>query len=108
MEERRKSKRVLMSLPAQLGLASGVRPAVVLNGSAGGCFVQVQTEEPGDDPFRIEVQLPQGEWIRLWVEVAYFLPTKGLGLQFVRPAPEEKPMFEKWLGYVTSMLEGSD
>lgn len=105
MEERRKSKRVEMSLPAQLETTSGVHRAVVLNGSAGGCFVQVEVEEPGDEPVRIGIQLPREGWVYLWGEVAYHLPTRGLGLQFTEPAAEAQPMLEKWLRHVSSSTE---
>jgi hypothetical protein len=85
MEERRGTRRVRVQLPARCELASGVHVAVVLNGSAHGCFVQTRAAEPGDAPLRIEIRLPRGEWISLWGEVAYYLPTEGFGLQFLKP-----------------------
>ena len=103
MEERRGSGRVQMRLPVRWEMASGVHVAVILNGSPGGCFVQTQIEEPEDVPLKIEIRLPRGEWISLWGEVAYYLPTEGFGLQFIDSPNDGDPMLEKWLEHLRSL-----
>jgi hypothetical protein len=98
--ERRKSRRVLMSLQASWGTSARLQPAVVINGSAQGCFLQTQADEPGDDLVRLVIRLPQGEAVQLWGEVTYYLPTVGFGLQFVEGAEGGDPGLEKWAEYV--------
>lgn len=105
MEERRKSGRVRLNLPACLETESGPRSGVVLNGSTDGCFVHARVEEPGDDPVQVGVRLPHGEWIYLWGEVVYYLPTEGLGLQFTSPTAEAALMLNEWLRYLSSVGE---
>lgn len=105
MEERRGSRRVQVQLAVRWEMASSVHSAVILNGSPGGCFVQTQVEEPGDIPLKLEIQLPQGEWIFLWGEVAYYLPTEGFGLQFIDSPDNGDPMLEKWIEHLRSLGE---
>lgn len=103
MEERREARRVRTHLPARCELASGIHIAVVLNGSPHGCFVQTQAAEPDDAPLRIEIRLPLGEWISLWGEVAYYLPTEGFGLQFIETPGGGDPMLERWIEHLSTL-----
>lgn len=105
MEERREHRRLQMELPARWGAAQGVHDAVILNGSVRGCFVKTQAEEPDDGPLQIRIRLPHGEWIWLWGEVAYYLPTEGFGFQFASPPDGGDPMLEKWLAYLCSLMD---
>jgi len=102
MEERRKSPRNDLHLPAQWETTSGVHEGTVINCSAGGCFVEAQIEEPGDEPMRLAIQLPDGRDIQLWGKVAYYLPTMGFGLHFTR-SDEGKLMFDRWLEYLQAL-----
>ena len=105
MEERREIRRLQMELPAHWESSQGIRSAVILNGSARGCFVKTQMEEPEDDPLKIVIGLPHGEWISLRGEVAYYLPTEGFGFQFTCPPDGADAMLEKWLEYLCSLRE---
>lgn len=100
MEERRKSPRIDLHLPAQWETKSGVHVGTIINCSAGGCFVQAQVEEPGNEPMKLAIQLPIGGHIQLWGKVAYYLPTMGFGLQFSIRSDESQIMFDKWLDYL--------
>ena len=102
MEERRKSARIDLNLPAQWETASGVHEGTVINCSGGGCFVQAQVEEPGDEPMKLAIQLPNGD-IQLWGKVAYYLPTMGFGLQFIRRSDEGQLMLNRWLDYLDAV-----
>ena len=82
MEQRRKSERVDLHLLAQWETASGVYEGTIVNCSVGGFFVQAQVEEPGNEPMKLAMELPNGRRIHLWGEVAYYLPTMGFGLKF--------------------------
>ena len=106
MEERRTEVRIPMSLPVRWQTPSGVHEGLLLNGSAGGCFVQAHGEDPGDEPLRLEIQLPDGERLHLWGEVMYHLPTVGFGFQFVGAAGDGDLMNEAWLAHLTLLKEG--
>ncbi len=107
MEERRKSTRLDLNLPAQWETASGVHEGTVINCSVGGCFVQAQVEEPGDEPMKLAIQLPNGNDIELWGSVAYYLPTMGFGLRFTSSSGEGHRMLNRWLDYLRSVHSSS-
>jgi hypothetical protein len=77
MEERRKSPRVDLNLPAHWESATGIQEGRIINCSVGGCFVAGQVEEPGNEPLKLAIQLPDGKDLQLWGRVAYYLPTMG-------------------------------
>lgn len=103
MEERREFRRMQMELTARWEGEAGDRSAVILNGSQRGCFVHTQIEEPEDGPLELGIRLPHGEWISLWGEVAYYLPTEGFGFQFSCSTDLGDPMFEKWIEYLSTL-----
>ena len=96
MEERRKEPRVDLNLPAQWESATGVHKGRIINCSGGGCFVQAQVEEPGNEPLKLAIQLPDGKDLQLWGNVAYYLPTMGFGMHFT----SGQSMLEGWLDYL--------
>jgi hypothetical protein len=100
MEERRKSERIQTRLQAQCETGSAVLKGTIINCSAGGCFVQGEVEEPGNEPVKLTVQLPNGTSIQLWGTVTYHLPTMGFGLHFIPPPDEDRLMFDKWRHYL--------
>ena len=106
MEDRRKSKRLDLNLRARWETASGVHQGTVINCSVGGCFVKALTEEPGDEPLKLAIQLPNGTDLELWGSVAYYLPTMGFGLRFTGGS-EGNLMLNKWLDYLQSMHSSS-
>ena len=106
MEERRKDERVTMSLPVRWETLSGVRDGVLVNGSAGGCFVQTRGEDPGDEPLGLEIQMPDGGRLHLWGEVTYYLPTMGFGLQFVGSPDNGDLRNEAWLAHLSVLKKG--
>ena len=113
MDERRKSPRIDLHLPAQWETTSGVHEGTVINCSVGGCFVQALVEEPGNEPMKLAIQLPNGTDIQLWGKVAYYLPTMGFGLQFTSRSDEGQLMLHRWLDYLQAVhssphLQGAD
>ena len=100
MEERRKSERIDLHLLAQWETTSGVHEGTIVNCSVGGCFVQAQVEEPGNEPMKLAMQLPNGRRIHLWGEVAYYLPTMGFGLKFGNSSNEDQAMLNIWCDYL--------
>lgn len=97
MEERRSSERAETNLHAQWETASGVQDGTIINCSTGGCFVQALVDEPDNEPVKLAIQLPNGESIQLWGQVAYYLPTMGFGLHF---SDEDQSMLQAWLDYL--------
>ena len=100
MEERRKSKRVQTHLHVQWETHSSVREATVTNCSVHGCFVEAEVEDPGNDPVKLTVQLPNGTSIELWGTVAFHLPTLGFGLHFTPHSKQDRFAFNEWRNYV--------
>lgn len=97
MDERRKSRRIDLNLPAQWETESGVYEGTIINCSTGGCFVQAQVEEPGDEPVKLAIKLPDGNDIQLWGSVAFYLPTMGFGLRFSSRSGDGQSMLNRWL-----------
>jgi hypothetical protein len=108
MEERRTSARINTNLTAQWETASGTARGIVTNGSAGGCFVRAQVEEPGDEPIQLSIRLPNGRQVRLWGQVAYYLPLKGFGLHFNCPSEEDGVMLGLWRNYLRTLQRPAD
>lgn len=107
MEERRKTPRIDLHLPAQWETPSGLHEGTVINCSVGGCFVQAQVEEPGNEPVKLAIQLPNGKDIQLWGKVAYYLPTMGFGLQFTIGSGEGQLMLNRWFDYLQGIHSSS-
>jgi hypothetical protein len=103
MDERRKSERVDTHLHAQWETASGNHHGIIINGTIGGCFVQAQVEEPGDEPMKLVITLPKGVSIHFWGEVAYYLPTMGFGLHFNHFSDEGQIMLNTWIDYLETL-----
>lgn len=103
MKERRQSERISTHLSVQWETAAGISQGTVINGSAGGCFVLAQVEEPSDEPLHLAIQLPNGKQLRLQGEVSYYLPTEGFGLQFHGPSDEDQGMLKLWLDYLHTL-----
>jgi hypothetical protein len=100
MEDRRKSERMQTRLKVQCETNLGVMHGTLINCSAAGCFVEGQVEEPGDEPVKLTIQLPNGSSIQLWGTVAYYLPTMGFGLHFTHHTGEDQLMFDQWRNYL--------
>ena len=96
MEERRKSPRVDLNLPAHWESETGVHKGSIINCSADGCFVQALVEEPGNEPLKLAIQLPDGKDLQLWGRVAYYLPTMGFGMHFYA----DQSTLKGWLDYL--------
>ncbi|HZB44951.1 MAG TPA: PilZ domain-containing protein [Pyrinomonadaceae bacterium] len=107
MEERRKVERFPMLLQVRWETAHGASSGVILNGSAGGCFVRTRTDDPGDDPLRLEIRLPGGERLSLWGEVTYYLPTEGFGLQFIGSPDDGSSSNDLWLEHLALLKSGA-
>jgi PilZ domain len=99
MEERRKTERIQTHLHAQWETHSGVLEGTITNYSVHGCFVEAEVEEPGSEPVKLTVRLPNGTLIELWGTVAFHLPTMGFGLHFTDHAHED------WLNAWRKFLE---
>jgi hypothetical protein len=82
--ERRRHKRVSVSLEARLeGLHSNY-PARVSDISIGGCYVETMAQVAIGETLRIEVKLPTENWLYLRGEVLYVHHTVGFGIRFLQ------------------------
>jgi len=107
MEERRKWTRVETDLRACWETGAGVNEGTVVNCSSGGCFVRTEVEEPGEEPIKLRIQLPNGKHMNLWGQVVYYLPTMGFGLRFTNPSTANQLMIEIWVGKLQAHLSAT-
>jgi hypothetical protein len=77
MDERRKTKRAPVELPARWESTSGVYEGSVNNISVGGCFLRSAGSARARDPIKVEIQLPTGRWIYVWGVVVRHTAEKG-------------------------------
>jgi hypothetical protein len=87
--ERRTDERVYLALEARWEGQSGRYKARVADIGLGGCFVDtLGTVVPGE-VVSIEIKMPDGEWLQLRGEVAFYQPDIGFSLCFTFLTDEE-------------------
>jgi hypothetical protein len=79
----RKHIRLTLDIPAFRYSRSGEKIALLLYQiSIGGCFTEWdETIEP-DEEFRLEIRLPNMNWLPLHCKALYFVEGDGIGVQF--------------------------
>ena len=98
-EERRRHKRVSVSLEAKLeGLHSNY-PARVSDISIGGCYVETLAQVSVGEHVRVEVRMPTGSWLSLRGEVLYFHHTVGFGMRFLQLSQLEMEILNNLVSY---------
>ena len=100
MDERRKSKRADVQLPARWESLAGVHEGTVSNISTGGCFVQSSDKVAVWDPIKVEIQLPTERWIYLWGVVVHRVPDSGFAIRFTVFDDKEQTMLTLLIDYV--------
>lgn len=101
MDERRKTKRAPVELPARWESASGAHTASVGNISVGGCYVESAGRVSTGDPIKVEIQLPTGRWIYLWGVVAHRITNHGFAIRFTVVEEKEREMLNLLMEYVS-------
>lgn len=91
--EQRKHVRLTLDIPAFRYTEIGEKvEMMVYQISIGGCLIEWDENIKIDDEFRLEIQLPNKNWLPLHCDVLYLIKGDGIGLQF-----QEITMFEQEL-----------
>lgn len=97
--ERRRHKRITVSLEAKLEGLHNNYPARVSDISIGGCYVETVAQVSVNETVRVEVHLPTGNWLSLRGEVLYSHHTIGFGLRFLQLSQLEMEMLNHLILY---------
>jgi Tfp pilus assembly protein PilZ len=81
-DERRTDERVYLTLEARLEGQSGGYGARIADISLGGCFVDTRAVVSVGDVVTIEIKLPDGRWLTLGGQVAYYQHQVGFSMSF--------------------------
>lgn len=80
---KRKHIRLTLDIPAVRIAESGERNEVMLHQiSIGGCLIGWEENFEIDQEFRLEIQLPNKNWLPLQCKIRYMAKNDGLGTQF--------------------------
>ena len=79
----RKHIRLTLDIPAVRYTAEGEKiPTVLYQISVGGCLIEWDESIAENEEFRMEVQLPDGNWLPLIGKALYRFQDDGIGVQF--------------------------
>jgi len=79
----RKHKRLTLDIPAVRHTDDGERLTTLLYQiSIGGCLIEWDESIEEQQEFRMEVQLPDDNWLPLRCKALYGFPNDGIGIQF--------------------------
>ena len=92
MEERRKHRRIPLSLDVYCERMPGSYEARLNNINAGGCFIETDERAAKGAILDFAIHLPTGRWLQLQGEVTYEHPPVGLGLRFTELSSEEQEL----------------
>jgi hypothetical protein len=97
--ERRRHKRITVSLEAKLEGLHKNYPARVSDISVGGCYVETVAQVSVGEIVQVDIYLPTGKWLSLRGEVLYFHQTIGFGLRFLQLSQLEMEMLNHLILY---------
>jgi hypothetical protein len=93
--ERRTNKRKKILLEAKWESMSRMHEARVDDVSLGGCFVDTYGPVELDEPVKLQILLPSGEWLALRGRVATYQNGVGFGMAFTDLTDEDKEALKK-------------
>ncbi|NNE66351.1 MAG: PilZ domain-containing protein [Pyrinomonadaceae bacterium] len=92
----RKHIRLTLDIPAVRHTKEGERLAFVLYQiSIGGCLIEWDEGIEEQEEFRMEIQLPDGNWLPLSCKALYRFQDDGIGVQFLDITPFEQELIVK-------------
>jgi hypothetical protein len=92
--ERRNNQRKKVLLEAKWESMSRGHEARVDDVSLGGCFVNTYGHVELNEPVKLQILLPSGDWLALQGEVASYHPGVGFGMAFRLNDVEKKAVQE--------------
>jgi hypothetical protein len=104
--ERRQHERVSIYLRVRWEGLFGCYEGTISDISAGGCFILSEKQTSLRELIRVEVELHDGEWIKVWGEVTNQFPDVGFGVRYTEVDGEDESKFSLSLAQTKSIRAG--
>lgn len=104
--ERRRHERIQIYLRARWEGLFGCHEGTLSDISAGGCFILTEKQTTLRELIRLEVELHDGEWVKVWGEVTNQFPGVGFGIRYTEVEGEDENKFSLSLAQTKSIRTG--
>lgn len=104
--ERRQHERVSIYLRVRCEGLFGCYEGTLSDISEGGCFILSERETTLRELIRVEVELHDGEWVKVWGEVTNQFPGVGFGVRYTEVEGEDENKFSLSLAQTKSIRLG--
>lgn len=104
--ERRRHERIQIYLRVRWEGLFGCHEGTLSDISAGGCFVLSESHTTLRELIRLEVELHDGEWVKVWGEVTNQFPGVGFGVRYTEVDGEDEDKFSLSLAQTKSIRAG--
>lgn len=104
--ERRRHERIQIYLRARWEGLFGCYEGTLSDISAGGCFILSEQKTTLRELIRLEVELHDGEWLKVWGEVTNQFPGVGFGVRYTEVEGEDEDRFSLSLAQTKSVRAG--
>lgn len=104
--ERRQHERINIYLRVRWEGLFGCHEGTLSDISAGGCFVLSESQTTLRELIRLEVELHDGEWVKVWGEVTNQFPGVGFGVRYTEVEGEDEDKFSLSLAQTKSIRVG--
>jgi hypothetical protein len=104
--ERRQHERVSIYLRVRWEGLFGCYEGTISDISAGGCFILSEQQATLRELIRLEVELHDGEWMKVWGEVTNQFPGVGFGVRYTEVEGEDEGRFSLSLAQTKSIRAG--
>lgn len=104
--ERRRHERVQIYLRVRWEGLFGCYDGTLSDISAGGCFILSEKQTTLRELVRLEVELHDGEWVKVWGEVTNQFPGVGFGVRYTEVEGEDENKFSLSLAQTKSIRAG--
>lgn len=104
--ERRQHERLQIYLRARWEGLFGCHEGTLSDISAGGCFILSERETTLRELIRLEVELHDGEWVKVWGEVTNQFPGVGFGVRYTEVEDVDENKFTLSLAQTKSIKAG--
>src|SRR5215212_2477658 len=104
--ERRQHERVSIYLRVRWEGLYGCHEGTLSDISEGGCFILTERQVTLRELIRVEVELHDGEWVKVWGEVTNQFPGVGFGVRYTEVDGEDEDKFSLSLAQTKSIRAG--
>lgn len=104
--ERRQHERINIYLRARWEGLFGCHEGTLSDISEGGCFILSENQTTLRELIRLEVELHDGEWMKVWGEVTNQFPGVGFGVRYTEVEGEDESKFSLSLAQTKSIRVG--